>query len=160
MIKRARLMTMVVFLLTVFFMAGSAFAGRSEFEAMRKLEEDQKPKIQEKIVKPKAEYTAKGLRDPFQTPFVGKSTSGSGAVASGPGGASLGLLKLQGVIWGGKFPQAIINNRVVKIGDTIERALVVDINRYGVVLFLDGSQYTLSSPMSEIGPYRQSGGVE
>ncbi len=158
MIKRVPVMSMVIFsLAVVFVMAGSAFAARAQFEEMKKMEEAEKPKIQ--VERPKAEYKAKGLRDPFQTPFEKKYSAGSGT-APESWEASLGYLKLQGVIWGGSFPQAIVNNRVVKIGDAIEGALVVDINKYGVVLFLNGKQYTLTSPISEIGPYRESGGVE
>lgn len=157
MIKRARF---IIIILMVLFMADSLFAVRSEFEAMTKLEEKEKSEIQEKIVRPQIEYKSKGLRDPFQTPFEKQFTLGSGAVAPDPWAVSLSFLKLQGVVWGGKFPQAIINDRVVKIGDTIEGALIVDINRDGVVLFLDGKQYKLSSPVSEIGTHRKSGGEE
>ena len=154
--KKTAFITLVILLSAVFLMHGNAFAVRAEFEMMQKLQEEQKPQID--IVKPKVEYTSEGLRDPFKTPFEKKY--GSSGQDTGAADGTLALLKLQGIVWGGKFPQAIINEQVVKIGDTVEGALVTDINKYGVVLLVDGKQYTLSSPASEIGPYGESGGAE
>ena len=158
--KRDKLIAIIFCLLIGFFMTGIASAERSNFQAMKKMEEAEKPKIKEKIVKPKAKYSAKGLRDPFKTPFENKYLVSAGPITPDSAGGALSLLKLQGVIWGGKFPQAIINGKVVKIGDTIDRALVVDITKDGVVLFLDGKQYSLSSPASEIDIHKQSGGAK
>jgi len=158
--KRYRFIAVIFCLIIVFFITANAFAERSNFEAMKKMEAAEKPKIKEKIVKPKAEYTAKGLRDPFQTPFENKFILSSGPVAPEQAEGVLALLKLQGVIWGGKFPQAIVNGKVIKIGDTIEGALVVDINKDGVVLFLNGKQFNLSSPITQIDFHKESGGVK
>ncbi len=53
-------------------------------------------------------------------------------------------LVIQGLLWGGEFPQAIINNKVVKIGDTIEEARIVEINKNGVILLFAGRKFPLS----------------
>jgi len=53
---------------------------------------------------------------------------------------------LQGLVWGGDFPQAIINNKMVKIGDTIEGVEVVAIGKEGVTLVYANKKYNLSSP--------------
>jgi hypothetical protein len=139
---------------------GIAFAERSNFQEMKRVEEAEKLKSKEKIVKPKAKYNAKGLRDPFKAPFENKYVLSAQAIGPDAAGGVLSSLKLQGVIWGGKFPQAIINGKVVKIGDTIDRVLVVDITKDGVLLFLDGKQYNLSSPASVIDTHKQSGGAK
>jgi hypothetical protein len=55
------------------------------------------------------------------------------------------VLKIEGLVWGGRLPQAIINQKVVKIGDIIEGAQIVDINREGVTLIFNNSQYNLPS---------------
>ncbi|MDP3142494.1 MAG: hypothetical protein Q8N14_00895 [Candidatus Omnitrophota bacterium] len=47
-------------------------------------------------------------------------------------------LIIQGLVWGKIMPQAIVNNKVVTIGDIINEAKIVDINKNGVsILFKD-----------------------
>jgi len=58
-------------------------------------------------------------------------------------------LIVQGVIWGGAMPQAIINNRVINIGNVIEGAKVIDINKKGVVLLYKDHNYLLPSYVSK-----------
>jgi len=144
--KKIGFITLAITLTMVLVVVGSAFATKAELDEMKKLEGEEK-KVE--VTKPKAEYTAEGLRDPFKTPFEKKPGSQE---AGDPYAGALGPMKLQGVVWGGKFPQAIINETVLKVGDTIEGAVIVDINKYGVELFMDGKHYTLSSPVSTIGP--------
>jgi hypothetical protein len=55
---------------------------------------------------------------------------------------------VQGVIWGGIMPQAIINNKIVNIGDVIEGAEVIEISKKGVTLLYKKRKYTLPSPAS------------
>lgn len=52
-------------------------------------------------------------------------------------------LTTEGLVWGGRYPQVIINGRVLRIGDSIEGAMVKDINRKGVVLIYKGVEFTL-----------------
>lgn len=94
------------------------------------------------------EYKAELLRDPFQSyPEEGLSAfKQEGEIPqAGMPQESLPSLNVQGVIWGGSLPQAIINNKVVKIGDTQEGARIVDISKNGVTVFFNGRKYILSS---------------
>ena len=96
------------------------------------------------------EYKAEGLKDPFQ-PFE-KETKVVPQPSEVPGGVNkempLPRLVIQGVVWGSNLPQVIINNKVLKIGDTIEGARISAISKEGVVLFYGNQQYNLSSPAS------------
>ena len=58
----------------------------------------------------------------------------------------LPALVVNGLIWGGKFPQAIINHKVVKVGDEIEGAKVKQISRDGVVILFSSRTVTLPPP--------------
>jgi hypothetical protein len=95
------------------------------------------------ITRPAVQYQAADSRDPFQSPFQ-KKVETAGAAE----GASLPSLTVQGLIWGGNFPQAIINNKVVKVGDVIEDAQVINIDKNGVTIMFGEKLYNLSSPAS------------
>lgn len=99
------------------------------------------PKV-EVIERPRVEYNASKLRDPFQ----GEVTK------TGPEGTITQSafrppeLKIEGVIWGGKINQAIVNGKVVTIGDTIENARIVDIKKEGIKIFYGNREFDLPSP--------------
>ena len=99
----------------------------------------------EVLLKPNiVEYKSGNMRDPFyqeKKPEVIKKIE-EVPVEKKP----LPALKIQGMVWGGDFPQAIINNKVVKIGDTIEGASIVQINKEGVVILFEKQKYSLPSP--------------
>lgn len=98
----------------------------------------------------KVEYKADGLRDPFieylgveQTEVVtGAQKELEAAMPEEP----LPSLTIQGIVWGGNMPQAIINNKVVEIGDALDGVRIVDINQEGVTVFYGSRQYNLTSP--------------
>jgi hypothetical protein len=54
-------------------------------------------------------------------------------------------LVVQGLIWGSSLPQAIINNKVVKVGDVIQGADIIDISKEGVLVLFAGTEYKLST---------------
>ena len=54
-------------------------------------------------------------------------------------------LKLQGILWGTARPQAIINRKIVSVGDTIENAKILSVSREGVMVSFNGQQYLLKS---------------
>jgi len=107
----------------------------------------------------KVEYTAEDLEDPFKEEEV---VIEAPPVETPPEKKPLPELKIQGIIWGGIFPQAIINNKIIKKGDVIDEARVVDINKDGVVLLYQGEEYKLPSPALENlkKPKKKSGGSE
>ena len=103
-------------------------------------------KAQDFISRPNIEYKEEeGLRDPFQPPEeleVKKEQIPPEPVQVEP----LPSLTIQGIVWGSSLPQAIINNKVVKVGDTMEGVRITDINKNGVTVFWGNQEYNLSSP--------------
>jgi hypothetical protein len=97
------------------------------------------------VARPVVEFIAEGKRDPFivytqEDSEVAKKIE-TVEVVSLPAD-----FVLQGIIWGAKFNQAVIKNKVVKIGDTLNEVSILDIVKDGVTLFYKGRTYTLSSP--------------
>ncbi|MFH1359592.1 MAG: hypothetical protein ABIJ41_00965 [Candidatus Omnitrophota bacterium] len=52
-------------------------------------------------------------------------------------------LLISGVIWNTDRPQAIINNMVVNIGDVVEEAKIIDINRSGIKIQYMEKNFTI-----------------
>lgn len=50
----------------------------------------------------------------------------------------LPMLNIQGLIWNTDTPQAIINGKVVKIGDTVEEVKIIDIEKAGLTIVYQG----------------------
>lgn len=98
------------------------------------------------ITRRNVEYTADGLRDPFEDYLIEEAARAPQEELKEEVLLPLPSLSIQGIIWGARFPQAIINNKVVKIGDTIEGVHIVDINKNGVAVFFGNQEYNLSSP--------------
>lgn len=100
-------------------------------------------------LRPHLEYDAGGTRDPFGD-VLGQPeeqrVSAEGELAAGSQAAPLPTLSIQGLIWGGRFPQAIVNGKVVRIGDAVEGAQITDINKEGIVLFYDNRRHILRPP--------------
>jgi hypothetical protein len=96
------------------------------------------------IERPRMEYGAKALRDPFKGyEKRQRFTAAEPSSAKRP----LPSLQLQGLIWGGEFPQAVVNNKVVNVGDSVEGAKVIKINRDGIEVLFDGAPYAIASPL-------------
>ncbi len=139
--------SVIVFIFSLFitnlFAAQEGFKGGKELETMEKTE----PLPSEVIVSPNVEYKAEDLRDPFQNPNIaeGKEPAEESEVSETKEIIPLSLT-VQGLIWGGSFPQAIINNKVVKVGDIIEGARIISIDKEGITVFFEERQYNLSPP--------------
>ncbi len=145
--------------MTGIFFPKSSNAAQSDTKHMKELTVEQIDKgaqmkeeksPQPEIIRPKLEYKAQGLKDPFQ-PLVQKNEVVNVIAGTPENVQSLPSLTLQGLVWGGDFPQAIINNRVVKIGDIIGEAEVADIGKEGVVVIYAKKKYKLAAP-SVTGP--------
>ncbi|MDP2941185.1 MAG: hypothetical protein Q8N85_02895 [Candidatus Omnitrophota bacterium] len=145
---------MFIFLIAVsLFCAGAtcAWAFQAEFKAMRELEESQrKPTEEAAIERPRVKFEEVGLKDPFREPIIKRPDKPVALTEEGSKVSQLPTLTVQGLIWGGIFPQAIINNKVLKIGDTIDGARIANISKDGVVVFYEGTQYSLSAPATGI----------
>ena len=131
------------YILGVFFLAG-AIAGK--FAALA--EEVAAERV---IARPVMEYASAELRDPFRTylikePRLIQQENKQGGTEAAKPELDLSKLKVQGIIWGGSIPQAIINNQVLTNGVLIEGAEILSIEKKGVTLSFNGLIYNLSAP--------------
>lgn len=87
-------------------------------------------------------YTGRAHRDPTLNPLLGKSVSQKTHAA--PELVRLPYLTIQGVIWGGGTPQAIVDNRVVVKGDILPGGIeILDISGTGIKVLYRGKIFTL-----------------
>jgi len=151
--------------------AWGLFAAPSEYEKIQELDRMQRTPPPDYIERPRVAYQAMNLRDPFQSSVVkAETTEARNEVSGSPKSASadtsavqtpLPTLNIQGIVWGGIFPQAIINNKVVKVGDTIktenqaDQIIIVAIAQEGVTVFFRDKQYKLSSPATGGNPSKK-----
>lgn len=141
-------------LLSVCFGLASRAYATAEYKEMQKLEkmEVRQQQVQVEIIeRPSVEYNAEGLRDPFDVliakPIIPESSQSKENTDIQEGTPP--LLTVQGIIWGGMFPQAIINNKVVKVGDTVQEAQIISIEKDGITVLFKDKQFYLSSPGTE-----------
>jgi hypothetical protein len=100
------------------------------------------------IARPVVEYSSGKLRDPFKTALIKeepKKVPEKEAELPKPV-LDLSTLNVQGIIWGVKNPQAIINDKVLTIGDLIEGAEILSIDKKGITLNFNGSILDLAAP--------------
>lgn len=121
-----------------------AFAQRSEMRSLEQSETSVTSSYQEAPTRQRVEYNAENFKDPFKGAAAQEAPAGE--QVAGAEQSALPEMTVQGVIWGGKFPQAIINSQVVKTGDMIEGAKVVSISKDGVTLFFQGRQMKVPAP--------------
>ncbi len=139
----------------------SQLYAQSTFKAIEQLEGsakvDSKTAVDDVLKRAKLEYKADNLRDPFQKYFViPVQTPGeisveqeeASAEKSAEDEAAIQAIKLQGLIWGGNIPQAIINERVAKVGDVVDNMQIIEISKDGVSVLFNNRVYNLSSPAS------------
>lgn len=113
---------------------------------------DDKAMPKDAPLRPQVEYKSEVLRDPFLS-YLEKEKKQENIVVqqTAPVVIPPPSLTVQGIIWGGDISQAIINQKVVKIGDTIEGAKVTDINKDGIKMIFNDQELYLSSPATSKG---------
>ncbi|MBN2096862.1 MAG: hypothetical protein JW714_00120 [Candidatus Omnitrophica bacterium] len=94
--------------------------------------------VRAQSAQPQVKYTARDLRDPFLSIFEMQKLSDQPAV-----GEAISHLKVQGMIWGAKMPQAIINDTVVRVGEIVGGAEILEIRKEGIYVLYQGKQYIL-----------------
>ena len=99
------------------------------------------------LIKTELRYTASELRDPFKDNLNETQEAAKGAGAEEVA-KTLPTFSVQGIIWGGNLPQAIIDDAVVKVGDTIKESKVIAIDKEGITLLYYGREYKISAPAS------------
>jgi len=97
----------------------------------------------------KITFDASGLRDPFKSVLPQKKVEEPKRVILTP---KLEVpvrqpeAAIQGIVWGGKFPQVIINDRVLRVGDVAnvpEPMTIIDIKPQEVVVLFAGKVFSL-----------------
>ena len=101
-----------------------------------------------KISRPVVNYQAQKYRDPFQRYSEEKAAVAGGQRPSQDASAIVNAMRVQGIIWGGRFPQAIIDDKVVKTGDSIGEARITEIKKDGITVLIKDRNYTISAPAS------------
>ncbi|MDD5255039.1 MAG: hypothetical protein PHR11_03185 [Candidatus Omnitrophica bacterium] len=95
------------------------------------------------------EYRAEDLEDPFGAEVIEQPQEKKEEKVEVK---QLPPMVIQGLIWGGALPQAIVNEKVVKVGDIIEEARVVDIRKDGLIVSFQGEEHTIPSPAQTFYP--------
>lgn len=127
----------------------SVLFARQDMESIKKLVEESYPVDIQLIKRPRVVYDAGNLRDPFITTFKEEEII---EVSGAPVEEKVALppLEVQGIVSGPNFSQAIVNGKILKIGDTIENANIIDIDKEKVVVLFKSKQFTLSSPVLDM----------
>jgi hypothetical protein len=112
------------------------------------------PKVEQGVIRrPSLEYKSEKLRDPFRK-YLSESEVGIGALIPEEQESKelpselKESFTIQGVIWGGRFPQAIINNKVVKAGDDVSGARIIEINANNISVLFEDRVYNV--PLSTL----------
>lgn len=95
---------------------------------------------------PVVTYNADNLRDPFlgtALPDAEEETTEENAPVET---IILPDIKIQGIIWGSNNPQAIINNKVVKVGNTINEITILDITGSEIIISYKNQKFALPAP--------------
>jgi len=151
--KRQRMFKIMFYSVLVFF-AYTQTACRAQILDLMKGEEERLEKQAAIQVKEKSEdydksieeevkraqqsldYTSFKLRDPFML------TVPQEAILAQPKEATpLPQFKIQGFIWGSSLPQAIIDGKVYGVGDVVDGAQIIQINKEGITFLYQGNTY-------------------
>ena len=83
-------------------------------------------------------YTADEARDPMESllpmPPSPSTPKSQGAVKESPPPPPPPILRIEGLLWGGPEPKAIINGAVYKMDDVVQGARILTIDRRGVTV--------------------------
>ncbi len=138
--RMSKLKIKAVFLLIFFTSGVAAFLSQSRGQEQNETK---------KSLKPEVTYGAGVFRDPFKSPIQPEMLINPGDTGPSTPEGPLPALEVQGVFWGASFPQAIINDKVVKAGDTVDGARIVSIEKDFITVSFVNRKYKLSSPALE-----------
>lgn len=125
----------------------AVFATQAEFKVINELQRQERELPPEVLIdRPSFTYTSFSERDPFDG-LITKDEEKGTVQLSDSVEAPPPEMTVQGVIWGGAFPVAIINDQLVREGDKILDGVdIVNIEAYGVTYKYNDKEYTLPSP--------------
>ncbi|MEW6101077.1 MAG: hypothetical protein AB1481_02150 [Candidatus Omnitrophota bacterium] len=146
--KRNRVKIIILGTAFLIFSLKDSFAVPSQFQEMERLQKGEQQSNTEGdlglVNKPSVIYDAETLRDPFEQRFVREENEKDGKITIQPS-QPLPQLTVQGVIWGSSRPQAIINGNVVNIGDTVDGAHIINIDKQGVTVLYGSQKHTFAT---------------
>lgn len=125
------------------------FAEHMEDNVIKETGETQNKSSSGPALRPKIEYDVETLKDPFISPFTEESKPLAEKPITEVVVENPPILTIQGIISGGRLPQAIINNKVVKEGDTVEEAKIVRIGKKGITVFFKGREFDIPSSQAK-----------
>lgn len=124
----------------------------SEMKEIKKIVTEQVPsKDLLSIELPTVSYSAEGFKDPFQG-VVFEDTKAAIEEVKPAEQIHLPELKIQGIIWGTSTPQAIINNKVVKVGGTINDITIQEITGSEIIILYKNKRFAIPSPSANKTP--------
>ena len=91
-------------------------------------------------------YTSENLKDPFTGTVIPETEDEIQREAAPLEKISLPDIKIQGIIWGTNNPQAIINNKVVKVGSTVNEITILDISGSEIIISYKNKKFALPAP--------------
>jgi len=99
-------------------------------------------------------YKAEGLKDPFRARIRKNEQPVVETKKDEKVDKPLPNVTIEGIMWGGKFPQVIVNGQVAKAGDTIvvggpnaeDKVRVETINKDGITVSFNNRTYDVLSP--------------
>jgi|GEM_PF-6623848 len=91
---------------------------------------------------PRMEYAADSYRDPFKS-YIEKVVVDPNKKEPEPEiiAKPFPTLEIEGVFWGGKYPVALINNKIWKEGDVLEEAQIRTIDKQRITFLFGNRQY-------------------
>jgi len=105
------------------------------------------------------EMKDENVRDPFAAVLPQKEiVYNSTEVKPFEGGVRLPDFSVQGLVWGVDKPQAIIDNKVLNVGDEIEGAKVIEITKEGVKINYMDKIFLIKPEINKETSKKQTGG--
>jgi hypothetical protein len=89
-------------------------------------------------------YTSEDLRDPFEGYVTEEPLHADEPLPEED--VVLPALTIAGITWGSSFPQAIINDKVVKAGDMVGDVQIISIAKEGLTFLYRKKQFILPAP--------------
>jgi hypothetical protein len=90
-------------------------------------------------------YTSEQLRDPFEGYVLDEAIPVDNVIYEEEA-VVLPALAIAGITWGSSYPQAIINDKVVKAGDMVGDVQVVSIAKEGLIFLYKKKQFIVPAP--------------
>lgn len=115
-----------------------------ELEISKKIEAEQSFDPDLVIDRPRVQYSEASSRDPFRDMNVQVQSPTSGVTQTDQ--VVLPEMEVQGVIWGTRKPQAIINKKVLYEGDYVDDVLIQKISKTGIDVLYKNRVFVVPAP--------------